>query len=122
MTQEISLSCKLPQHDSDKKHIRFNKEFDIIDGEGSLVSARITRVLYKNPVTVVFWSDSTKTVAKCREGDTYNAETGIQVAMLKKLIGNSRFRDAMSDWLPAQLSMFSEANVTLADVRKKHKQ
>ncbi len=48
----------------------------------------IKRVIFNPPATIILWSDDTKTVVKCQEGDTYNPETGFALAYLKKLLGN----------------------------------
>ena len=60
----------------------------------------ITRVLYNDPATVVFWNDGTKTVAKCAKEDKYSKETGLAMAILKKLLGNAIVSKTFADWLP----------------------
>ena len=49
---------------------------------------KVTKVIYHNPATIVFWSDGTKTVVKCGKGDTYDKEKGFFIACAKKLFGN----------------------------------
>lgn len=51
-------------------------------------SIKVTKVIYHNPATIVFWSDGTKTVVKCGKGDTYDKEKGFYIACAKKLFGN----------------------------------
>lgn len=48
----------------------------------------ISRVIFNNPATIVYWTDGTKTVVKCQPGDTFSAETGLMAAMLKRFMGN----------------------------------
>lgn len=48
----------------------------------------IERVLFNDPATIVFWTDGTKTVVKCRKGDVWDAEKGLAMACAKKLMGN----------------------------------
>lgn len=48
----------------------------------------IERVLFNDPATIVFWTDGTKTVVKCRKGDKFDPEKGIAMACAKKLMGN----------------------------------
>lgn len=48
----------------------------------------IERVLFNKPATIVFWTDGTKTVVKCRKGDKWDAEKGLAMACAKKLLGN----------------------------------
>ena len=53
------------------------------------IDIKVTKVIYHNPATIVFWSDGTKTVVKCQEGDTYDPEKGFYIACAKKLFGNN---------------------------------
>lgn len=56
---------------------------------------RVKKLIFDYPATIVYWYDGTKTVVKCREGETFDKETGLAMAMCKKLIGDkykSRFR------------------------------
>ncbi len=45
------------------------------------------RVKFHGPATIIFWEDGTKTVVKCQEGDEYNAEKGVLICALKKILG-----------------------------------
>lgn len=49
---------------------------------------RIKDVVFNGPATIVFWTDGTKTVVKCRKGDNFDPEKGIAMACAKKLLGN----------------------------------
>ena len=77
-------------------------------------NAAITKVVYNDPAVIVFWNDGTKTIAKCHN-ENYDKEKGLYVAVLKKIMGNDKFRTFSTDWTSA------EQFVTLKDVRKKHK-
>ena len=48
----------------------------------------IDKVIFSGPATIVFWTDGTKTVVKCRKGDKFDPEKGIAMACAKKLLGN----------------------------------
>lgn len=48
----------------------------------------IKKVLYSAPATIVFWTDGTKTVVKCAEGDEYTPEVGLAMAISKKVLGD----------------------------------
>lgn len=48
----------------------------------------IQRVIFNNPATIVYWTDGTKTVVKCQEGDEFRRETGLAMAIAKKHLGN----------------------------------
>ena len=83
--------------------------------------AYIQRVLYNNPVTVVFWSDGTKTVSKCAGNDIYSKETGLAICVMKKMVGVNETYNIFTDWLPEEDSADYDVSVRLSDVRKKHK-
>lgn len=53
------------------------------------IDLKVTKVIYHNPATIVFWSDGTKTVVKCDKNDTYDPEKGFYIACAKKLFGNN---------------------------------
>lgn len=60
----------------------------------------ITRIIYSGPATIVFWNDGDKTMSKCATGDTYSAELGLSMAILKKILGTETVAKTMTDWLP----------------------
>lgn len=53
-----------------------------------LIDRCIEKVIFKNPATIVFWKDGTKTVVKCQKGDTFDPEKGLAMAICKKIMGN----------------------------------
>lgn len=69
---------------------------DIHDGD-----YYITKVIFNDPATIVFWSDGTKTVVKCCEDDTFDKEKGLAMAVCKKVTGNNaeRFHRGMRSWI-----------------------
>ena len=94
------------------------KEFQF--GGGFTVNGKdvyIKEIIYNNPVTIVFWSDDTKTVSKCYGGDIYSPETGLSICVLKKIVGGKKVKFLMDDWLPND----KETRITLSDVRRKQK-
>ena len=48
----------------------------------------IKNVIFNKPATIVFWADGTKTVVKCQEGDEFDPEKGLTMAITKKVYGN----------------------------------
>lgn len=48
----------------------------------------IKDVIFNDPATIVFWTDGTKTVVKCQEGDIFDPEKGLTMAIAKKVYGN----------------------------------
>ena len=50
------------------------------------------KIIYNGPATIILWTDGTKTVVKCKEGDPYSFEAGFALAVLKRLTGNDFHR------------------------------
>lgn len=51
---------------------------------GYIVCSSITKVIFNDPATVVFWKDGSKTVVKCMDGDMFDIRTGLILCILKK--------------------------------------
>lgn len=49
----------------------------------------ITKVIFNPPATIIYWSDRTKTVVKCGDGDYFDREKGFAMAVCKKLYGTN---------------------------------
>lgn len=64
----------------ENKKLRFRHNFNILP--------KIKKVIFNNPATIVLWNDGTKTVVKCRKGDSYDQEKGLAMAISKKVLGN----------------------------------
>ena len=50
----------------------------------------IEKVIFNDPATIVFWSDKTKTVVKTQNGEIFDPEKGLAMAIAKKALGNKR--------------------------------
>ena len=48
----------------------------------------IKDVKFNPPATIIFWADNTKTVVKTQEGDDFDPEIGMAMAISKKAYGN----------------------------------
>lgn len=94
-----------------KSNIRFGGLFNEV-----FVGVYIEKVIYSDPVTIVFWSDGTKTTSRVQEGDKYNKETGLVLCTLKKLVGGDQVAKLIEDWV-------TEENViSLKNLRHKLKE
>ena len=61
---------------------------------------QIRDVIFNPPATIVIWEDGTKTVVKCDPKDTYSKETGLALAICKKVYGNKgSYNDVFNKWL-----------------------
>ena len=72
----------------------------------------IDRVLFRNPATIVFWNDGTKTVTKCSKDDTYSKEAGLAICCLKKAFGKRA-----NECLKAFIDL-DKLDVNMNDIRK----
>lgn len=50
----------------------------------------IEKVIFNDPATIVIWGDGTKTVVKAQNGEPYDPEKGLAMAITKKALGNKR--------------------------------
>ncbi len=72
-------------------------------GIGSLRIPEIKNVIFNDPATIVFWEDGTKTVVKCQDGDEFDPEKGLTMAIAKKAYGNkSNYCNKLKKWLPKE--------------------
>ena len=72
-------------------------------GIGSLRIPEIKNVIFNDPATIVFWEDETKTVVKCQDGDEFDPEKGLAMAIAKKAYGNKgNYCNKMKKWLPKE--------------------
>lgn len=63
----------------------------------------IKNVIFNDPATIVFWEDGTKTVVKCQDGDEFDPEKGLAMAIVKKAYGNKgNYCNKMKKWLPKE--------------------
>lgn len=63
----------------------------------------IEKVIFNKEATVVLWKDGTKTVVKCQDGDNFDKEKGLAMAICKKALGtnasHSNFNDIFKKWI-----------------------
>ena len=62
-------------------------DFTFLDENGYNKRVRIDKVIFNPPATIILWSDKTRTVVKCREGETFDKHTGFAMCIVKKLYG-----------------------------------
>ena len=63
----------------------------------------IKNVIFNDPATIVFWKDGTKTVVKCQDGDEFDTEKGLAMAIAKKAYGNKgSYCNKLKKWLPKE--------------------
>ena len=63
----------------------------------------IKQVVFHDPATIVYWLDGTRTVVKCQDGDVYDPEKGLAMAICKKALGNKgNYCKVFKRWLPEE--------------------
>ena len=75
----------------------------------------IIKTIANAPAFIVFWSDGTKTTAKCSMADRWDAEKGLAICVLKKLQGNTWVQQLFADWA------IDDGSWTLSELRKMHR-
>ena len=64
---------------------------------------KIKKVIYSNPVTVVFWDDGdgkiTKTMSRCDSADTYDELTGFLMCVMKKTMRAKDMRRMLANYV-----------------------
>jgi len=62
-------------------------------------NAVIVKVIFNPPATIVFWDDNTKTVVKTQNGEPFDPEKGLAMAIAKKHFGNEgNYFNQISKW------------------------
>lgn len=68
-------------------------------GEPNTEVTDIKNVIYNPPATIVMWADGSKTVVKCSERDTYDAEKGLAMCFAKRLFGDKgNYNEVFKKW------------------------
>ena len=77
----------------------------------------IKNVIFNDPATIVFWTDGTKTVVKCQEGDEFDPEKGLTMAIAKKVYGNkSSYCNVIKKWCDPYHEKEKEKNDLVAKI------
>lgn len=81
-----------------KSTIRYNGYTSV---SASISVPAIKKVIFNYPATIVLWNDESKTVVKCQDGDIYDPEKGLAMAISKKALGNKgNYCNEFKKWLP----------------------
>lgn len=99
----IELSCWLRKEkgDTDKSAYEFGRTLarnGIVMGTN--IFPNIKKVIFNNRYTIVLWADDTKTIVKAQDGDNFDTEKGLAMAISKKAFGNNgNYYDKLKEWL-----------------------
>ena len=74
--------------------------FDLAMMTNAKKTMEIKNVIFNDPATIVFWNDGTKTVVKTQDGEKYDPEKGLAMAISKKALGNKgSYYNTFDKWL-----------------------
>ena len=60
----------------------------------------IDKVIFNNPATIIIWKDGTKTVVKCQEGEIFDEEKGLAMAISKRALGDKgNFNEVFKEYV-----------------------
>lgn len=110
MKNAIEYIGEVPKSEIKVKTVTVEKKIPVLPG--------IKQVIFNDPATVVIWSDDVKTVVKCQDGDTFDKEKGLTMAICKRFYGNeSNFNNLIKKWTEpnvkkAECQAQAEANKT----------
>ena len=78
----------------------------------------IENVVFNNPATIVFWSDGSKTIVKCKD-EAFDEEKGLAMAISKKVLGNKgNYFNEFKKWLP-EIEVCEDKGMTMVEACKK---
>lgn len=70
------------------------------------VRERIEKVIFNDPATIIIWKDGKKTVVKAGEGEKYDPEKGLAMAISKYALGNEgNYYETFKKWLPEKVNI-----------------
>lgn len=79
----------------------------------------ITKVIFNPPATIVLWNDDTKTVVKTRNGEAFDPEKGLAMAISKKAFGNKgNYFEQIKKWTEPYKEEKSEFEIDLINFLK----
>lgn len=89
----------MPRGSGRSYYTRMLETLSYVTNSLSVIPA-IEKVIFNEPATIVFWSDGTKTVVKAQDGDKFDKEKGLVMAITKKAFGNEgNYYDKIKKWV-----------------------
>lgn len=100
----VTLKCELREVDTtswvrhtnmglaravwEEEKLQYAKAVAKYCGSSRTETFAIEKVIFNNPATIVFWMDGTKTVVKTQNGEVYDPEKGLAMAISKRALGD----------------------------------
>ena len=106
--EQVRRKCNLDAKDCLRaamidSSLRAYKAYDMHLETNTTKLPEIKDVIFNEPATIILWADGTKTVVKCQEGEGYDPEKGLAMAISKKALGNKgNYCEVFKKWLPEE--------------------
>lgn len=66
----------------------------------NVIGFNIKNVIFNDPATIVFWEDGGKTVVQCQNGEEFDPEKGLAMAISKRVYGNDyNYYEVFKKWI-----------------------
>lgn len=79
----------------------------------------IEKVIFNDPATIILWSNGDKTVVKCIDGETFDPEKGLAMAIAKYVYGNiGIYYEEFKKWLPKDKEESKGEHVDLIKIKR----
>lgn len=82
----------------------FKGLFNLEENNMSRKSLEVKKVIYSGPCTIVIWTDDSKTIVRCQDGDTYSKEVGLLMCLAKKVWGTNTSGSNFNDYISKVIS------------------
>lgn len=84
----VSILTLEPEKQNVEQEMLWLKNNPYVNRYRGFTPVTIKKVIFNNPATIVYWTDGSKTVVKCQDGDVFDKEKGLAMAIAKKSFGN----------------------------------
>lgn len=77
----------------------------------------ISKVIFNEPATIVIWADGTKTVVKAQDGEEFDPEKGMAMAISKRALGDKgNYYEEFKKWVEPYVEVSEEVvNITIPE-------
>lgn len=99
----------------------YNKTSEVKKKNPVFLRIDIKNVIFNPPATIVFWTDNTKTVVKAQDGESYDPEKGLTMAICKKVYGNEgNYFNKIKKWTEPYIEEENQMIDLVAEILAKH--
>ena len=81
----------------------------------------IKKIIFNDPATIIIWGNGDKTIVKCGEGETYDPEKGMAMAIAKHFLGDKgNYYETFKKWLPKEHETVKESKSNTERLGENH--